>query len=81
MNQLLSALKEKENLTKTTNQALTYKSTMSKVYDLFAQGGAMHGASDSDCATLFAAAYKEDPSLALKCLFWLRDIRGGKLVA
>lgn len=78
MNQLLSALKEKENLTKTTNQALTYKSTMSKVYDLFAQGGAMRGASDSDCATLFAAAYKEDPSLALKCLFWLRDARGGQ---
>ena len=78
MNELLKNLKENENVTYTANGAKAYHSTMSKVYDLFAQGGAMRGASDSDCATLFAAAYKEDPSLALKCLFWLRDIRGGQ---
>ena len=78
MNELLKNLKEHENVTYTANGAKAYHSTMSKVYDLFAQGGAMRGASDSDCAALFAAAYKEDPSLALKCLFWLRDIRGGQ---
>ena len=78
MNELLKNLKEHENVTYTTNGAKAYHSTMSKVYDLFAQGGAMRGASDSDCAAMFAAAYKEDPSLALKCLFWLRDIRGGQ---
>ena len=81
MNELLKNLKERENVIYTANGAKAYHSTMSKVYDLFAQGGAMRSASDSDCATLFAAAYKEDPSLALKCLFWLRDVRGGKLVA
>lgn len=78
MNELLKNLKEHENVTYTANGAKAYHSTMSKVYDLFAQGGAMRSASDSDCAILFAAAYKEDPSLALKCLFWLRDIRGGQ---
>lgn len=78
MNELLKNLKEHENVTYTANGAKAYHSTMSKVYDLFAQGGAMRGASDSDCVALFAAAYKEDPSLALKCLFWLRDIRGGQ---
>lgn len=78
MNELLKNLKERENVTYTANGAKAYHSTMSKVYDLFAQGGAMRGASDSDCASLFAAAYKEDPSLALKCLFWLRDARGGQ---
>jgi len=78
MNELLKNLKERENVTYTANGAKAYHSTMSKVYDLFAQGGAMRGASNSDCAGLFAAAYKEDPSLALKCLFWLRDIRGGQ---
>ena len=77
MNELLKNLKERENVTYTANGAKAYHSTMSKMYDLFAQGGAMRGASDSACATLFAAAYKEDPSLALKCLFWLRDVRGG----
>ena len=81
MNQLLNALKEKENLTKTTNQALTYKSTMNKVYDLFATGAAMRQASDDDCINLFVSAYNEEPDLALKCLFFLRDVRGGKLVA
>lgn len=81
MNELLKNLKERENVTYTANGAKAYHSTMSKVYDLFAQGGAMRGASDSDCITMFLSAYNEDPSLALKCLFWLRDVRGGKLVA
>ena len=78
MNKLLENLKEQENLTYTTNGACTYKSTMSKVYDLFAKGAAMRNASDSDCIMLFKQAYNEDAELALKCLFWLRDIRGGQ---
>ena len=78
MNELLKNLKERENVTYTANGAKAYHSTMSKVYDLFAQGGAMRGASESDCINMFMSAYKEDPSLALKCLFWLRDIRGGQ---
>lgn len=77
MNELLNGLKEFDNFTRTNNGAITYKSTMSKVYDLFAQGAAMRGASDDDCIRLFANAYLEDHNLALKCLFWLRDIRGG----
>ena len=77
MNELLNGLKEFDNFTYTTNGATTYKSTMSKVYDLFAQGAAMRGASDDDCIRLFANAYLENHELALKCLFWLRDIRGG----
>ena len=77
MNELLNGLKESDNVTFTTNGATTYKSTMSKVYDLFAQGAAMRGASDDDCVRMFANAYFENRELALKCLFWLRDIRGG----
>lgn len=78
MNELLKNLKENANTTYTTNGAKTYKSTLSKVYDLFAQGAAMRGASENDCAFMFAQAYEEDPTLALKCLFYLRDIRGGQ---
>lgn len=77
MNELLKNLKEIDNKTLTTNGAITYKSTLDKVYDLFATGAAMRGASDNDCANLFVRAYRENPSLALKCLFYLRDIRGG----
>ena len=81
MNELLRNLKEQNNKTLTQNGAVTYKSTMTKLYDLFAQGAAMRGASDSDCILMFKNAYEENPNMALKCLFYLRDIRGGKLVA
>ena len=78
MNELLKNLKEQSNKTFTQNGATTYKSTMNMVYDLFAQGGAMRSASDEDCILMFNKAYKEDPTMALKCLFYLRDIRGGQ---
>ena len=78
MNELLKNLKEQNNKTYTQNGAITYKSTMSKLYDLFAQGASMRGASEADCLNMFAAAYGEDPTMALKCLFYLRDIRGGQ---
>ena len=41
MSELLKGLKTVSNLTRTTNGAVTYKSTMNKVYDLFATGAAM----------------------------------------
>lgn len=78
MNELLKNLKQQSNVTLTANGASTYRSTMTMVYDLFAMGAAMRGASDADCINLFKKAYEEDPTLALKCLFYLRDIRGGQ---
>lgn len=78
MNELLRNLKEQSNVTLTQNGAITYKSTLNKVYDLFAQGAAMRQASDDSCILMFKNAYDEDPSIALKCLFYLRDIRGGQ---
>lgn len=78
MNKLLNGLKARDNITTTTNGATTYKSTMNKVYDLFATGAAMRGATDSDCINLFKDAYEEDATLALKCLFYLRAVRCGQ---
>ena len=78
MNELLRNLKEQSNKTLTQNGAVTYKSTLTKLYDLFAQGASMRGASDSDCILIFKEAYTENPTMALKCLFYLRDIRGGQ---
>ena len=78
MNELLNGMKERTNKTYTQNGAITYKSTLSKVYDLFAQGAAMRGATEDECIRMFAQAYNEDPTMALKCLFYLRDIRGGQ---
>lgn len=77
----LNNLKTTTNYGYTENGDLTHKSTGSRLLDLFAVGGAYRQHSDDDCITLFQAAYRENPEYALKCLFYLRDVRGGKLVA
>lgn len=80
-NKFMNALTNEYNKTLTENLATTYKSTLSGLLDLFALGGAYRNRSDEDCILLFKKAFDEDPSYAMKCLFYLRDIRGGKLVA
>lgn len=81
MNSLLNSLKQENNVVLTENGATAYKSTLNNVYDLFAFGGAYRQRNDADRILLFKKALAEDESLAMKCLFYLRDIRGGKLVA
>ena len=81
MNEFLKAMKEETNYALTENLGVTHKSTMNNVLDMFAMGGSMRKRSDEDVILMFKKAYHEDPTLALRCLFYLRDIRGGKLVA
>lgn len=80
-NSFLNDLKRDTNFTTTENGAVTHVSTLNPVLDLFAMGGAYRNRSDEDCITLFKSALEADEKYALKCLFYLRDIRGGKLVA
>jgi len=77
MNQLLKNLKEETNYTLTENGATTHKSTLNKVLDMFGMGGSMRNRSDDDIILMFKEAYEEDKTLALRCLFYLRDVRGG----
>lgn len=81
MNKLLESLKNETNFTRTENGALTHTSTLNKVLDMFAMGGAYRNRSEEDIILLFKEAYEENPELALKCLFYIRDILEGKLVA
>ena len=77
-NTFMNTLTEATNFDRTANGALAHKSTGSKVYDMFALGGAYRKRSDEDCVLLFKNAYEENTELALKCLFYLRDCRGGQ---
>lgn len=78
MNKFLNGMKNETNYTYTENGSLTHKSTMSGLLDLFGMGAAYRNRNDSDCIVLFMDAYKENPVYALKCLFYLRDVRGGQ---
>ena len=49
--------------------------------DLFALGAAYRTRNDEDCILLFKKAFEENETYAMKCLFYIRDVRGGKLVA
>lgn len=81
MNTFINAMKRDTNFGYTENGAIKRNSTLNGLCDLFALGGAYRSRSDADCITLFKAAFAEDEIHALRCLFYLRDVRGGKLFA
>lgn len=78
MNMLLNSMKQASNFTRTENGAITHKTTESALLDMFAMGGAMRERSVGDVTLMFKKAYQENPKYALKCLFYLRDVRGGQ---
>ena len=73
----LEELRKEENLTYTENGALTNRSTNSYCLDLFATIGALRNAEDNEIISKFIKAYTEDNNMAMKILFFARDIRGG----
>jgi hypothetical protein len=73
-----NALKREFNYTLTENGGLAHKTTNDALYDLFAQGAAYRTRNDTDCIFLFAKAFEENPTYAMKCLFYLRDILEGQ---
>lgn len=78
MSSFLNGLIDANNYTYTENGAVTHKSTQSDLLDMFALGAAYRNRTNSDCIVLFRKAFAENPTYALKCLFYLRDIRGGQ---
>ena len=78
MNTFMNSLNNEYNWKLTENGGVAHKTTNSKVYDMFALGAAYRSRSDADVLKLFTDAFYESPTLALKCLFYIRDCRGGQ---
>lgn len=75
---LFDQIERTTNKTFTLNGAVTNRSSLNGVLDLFALGGAIRGWSQDQVYDLFTKAFAEDQLLALKTLFYLRDVRGGQ---
>ena len=75
--EMLRFLKKEANKAYTANGAVTNASTMSDCLDLFAAAGALRNASDDEVIERFIRAFAEDRDIAMKTLFFARDVRGG----
>ena len=71
------AVKNETRKTRTENGAFAYNSTGEACLDLFGSIGALRSRTDDAVERLFAEAYKDDPLLATKILFYSRDITEG----
>lgn len=74
---MLKELKREANMTFTENGAVTYKTTNSDCLDLFASIGAIRREADEEIIRRFVRAYTENKDIAIKLMFFARDIRGG----
>ena len=75
--EMLNHLNNEANIAYTENGAVTNASTMSDCLDLFAGIGALRAADDQEIIRRFVRAYAEDADIAMKILFFGRDVRGG----
>jgi hypothetical protein len=78
MNTLITAIENKQNVTTTENGAATLQSTLKATVDFFGLGGALRTRTDEDVISLFNKAFVENPLVAVKTLFFIRDVRGGQ---
>lgn len=74
----LDHLKTEANRTRTENLAATLRSSGSENVDLFGSIGALRSAKAEDIIARFYRAWAEDRDLAMKILFYARDVRGGQ---
>lgn len=62
---------------RTANGALSYAETASGVLDFFSKSGALRGQTQ-EALRYFGKAISENSTLALRALFYMRDVRGGQ---
>ena len=74
---MLNLLKRITNRTYTENGAVTFRTTGSDCLNLFSTIGALRMQNEEEIENRFLRAFAENPDLAMKILFYARDIRGG----
>ena len=78
MSDFITAMSNVQNRdARTENGAATLRSTKSALLDFFSTAGAFRTRSKEDVEKAFSAAFAENKLLALKALFYLRDVRSG----
>lgn len=77
-NKFMNGLSATNTFGYTENGAVKRTTSGAALYDMFALGAAYRSRSEADCVLLFKNAYKEDPAYALKCLFYIGDVREGQ---
>lgn len=73
----VNALQKEANYTETLNGAKTHRSAGDACLDMFSTAGALRYNTVNEQIRRFDRAYIENPELAMKLLFHIRDIRGG----
>ncbi len=74
---MLDFLKKEANKAYTENGAASYATTTSDCLDLFATIGGLRGENEVEIVKRFMRAFSENRDLAMKLLFFARDVRGG----
>ena len=72
---LVNAVRQEDVLT--NNGMVTNSTSLNSCVDMFFLAGASRNMTDKDIEILFQKAIVENPLVALKLLFWSRDVRGG----
>lgn len=76
-NSLINHLKTESAKTLTENGAVAYETTGSDCLNFFATAGSMRHLTDQQILNVFERAFIENSDLAMKALFFTRDIREG----
>ena len=77
MNALKATLDNEFNYSVTENGALGYRTTGKELLDLNFAVSSLRKATETDIVRRFKRAFGEDKMLAMKWLFYARDVRGG----
>ena len=72
---LVNATRQEDVLT--ANGMVTNSTSLNSCVDMFFLAGASRNMPEKDIEILFQKAIVENPLVALKLMFWSRDVRGG----